>query len=74
MQIISSMKEKVKKGSQLHVMKMQQQKLKNELKKKAIELIQVSLTGLKESYDEISGGSSQTLLDITMKAINIPRV
>lgn len=49
-------------------------KTKTRIEKKAMELFHDNINTLKESYNEISGGCGSTLLDITLKAANIPTV
>ena len=73
---ILSMKQTVKEGGQLLIMRMRRQKQKKRIEKKAMELLHDNLSSLKESYDEFSGGCGETLLDITMQAANAntPRV
>lgn len=49
-------------------------KTKTQIRKKAMELFHDNINTLKESYDQISGGCGSTLLDITLKAANIPTI
>ena len=49
-------------------------KTKIRIEKKAMELFHDNINTLKESYNQISGGCGSTLLDITLKAANIPTV
>ena len=49
-------------------------KTKTRIEKKAMELFHDNINTLKESYNQISGGCGSTLLDITLKAANIPTV
>ena len=49
-------------------------KSKTRIEKKAMELFHDNINTLKESYNQISGGCGSTLLDITLKAANIPTV
>lgn len=39
-----------------------------------MELFHDNINTLKESYNQISGGYGSTLLDITLKAANIPTI
>lgn len=49
-------------------------KTKTRIEKKAMELFHDNINTLKESYNQISGGCGSTLLDVTLKAANIPTV
>jgi len=52
-------------------MKMLQQKLKR-IEKKAMELLNKTIINLKDSYNEISGGCGEELLNLTFQAANLP--
>ena len=49
-------------------------KTKTRIRNKAMELFHDNINTLKESYNQISGGCGSTLLDITLKAANIPTI
>lgn len=47
-------------------------KTKKRIEKKAMELLNKTITNLKDSYNEISGGCGEELLNLTFQAANLP--
>ena len=67
-------KRQLRKGDPLAVTKLHQEKLKKRIEIRAKELLNETLSNLKDCYNEMTGGCGEELLKTTLQAIDIPRI